>query len=75
MRSDLQKKKGGRRDRGGCHAGCMALKLPRFIAAWTGLASLDSGWLPVKRGAILLVTSNKGGSHVAGMHGIFIREF
>jgi len=36
--------------RGGCRAGCKALKLPRFIAAWTGLASLDSGWLPLKRG-------------------------
>lgn len=35
---------------GGCRAGCKALKLSRFIAAWTGLASLDSGWLPLKRG-------------------------
>lgn len=30
-------------------AGCKALKLARFIVARTGLASLDSGLLPLKK--------------------------
>lgn len=52
-------------------AGCKALKLARFIVARTGLASLDSGLLPLKKegggGAILLVTSKERGE--AGLIG------
>lgn len=44
-------------------AGCVALKLLRFIVARTGLASFDSGLLPLKRGAILLVTSKEGADY------------
>lgn len=40
-------------------AGCKALKLARFIVARTGLASLDSGLLPLKKG-------RGGGGHIAG---------
>lgn len=43
-------------------AGCKALKLARFIVARTGLASLDSGLLPLKKEG----GGGGRGGHIAG---------